>query len=122
MGPGRCPSGKAVLPCSLCPHKGPRPFEECPECLFLKPPRLGSLRGVCHQRYIELEEMGGQGWSHSLTVGQGLIPACSWIKMFCPPTPPALNTAGYKEPGKAHSITNRFGESDRTEEEGFWHR
>lgn len=43
--------------------------------------------------------------------------------MFRPPTPPAPSTAGYKEPGKAHSPTNRFGGSDRIGgEEGFRHR
>lgn len=67
---------------------------------------------------------GGQGLSHSPTVGQRLISSLQLDKDVLPTySPPPPNTDGDKEPGKAHSTVNRFGESGRNEgEEGFWQR
>lgn len=58
--------------------------------------------------------------SHS---GSGADPSLQLHKDVLPTYSSHPHTAGYKEPGKAHSTINRFGESDRIEEkEGFWHR
>lgn len=69
------------------------------------------VRYFYHQRYMELQETGGQGLFYSPAEGQRLSPACSL------PTSPMLLVR--KSLGKLIPQSVKLGEVKRLKEEGF---